>query len=94
MAGAPAAGAYFPQVIASDAARLDDILGPDMWLISRNALDQGPTAPFAADLRAWLDRHAAEAVLVRPDRHVFGTGKPDELRHRWQAAIGQASASR
>lgn len=89
MAGAPAAGAYFPQVIASDAARLDDILGPDMWLISRNALDQGPTAPFAADLRTWLDRHAAEAVLVRPDRHVFGTGKPDELRHRWQAALGQ-----
>lgn len=93
MAGAPAAGAYFPQAIASDGARLDDILGPDMWLISRNALDQGPTARFAADLRQWLDRHGAEAVLVRPDRHVFGTGRPDELRHRWQIALGQGSAS-
>lgn len=94
MTGAPAAGAYFPQTIASDGARLDDILGPDNWLISRSTLDQGPTAPFAADLHAWLDRRGAEAVLVRPDRHVFGTGKPEELEHRWQTALGKGSASR
>jgi hypothetical protein len=30
----------------------------------------------------------AEAVLVRPDRHVFGTGDAETLRTAWKAASG------
>jgi 3-(3-hydroxy-phenyl)propionate hydroxylase len=92
--GSPAAGRYFPQAIASGGTRLDDVLGPDMWLISRSALGESKIAPFAEDLRDWLDRHEAEAVLVRPDRYVFGTGALCDLKQRWNAALGTTSMSR
>lgn len=88
MVGSPGAGSYFPQAITSTGARLDEALGPDKWLISRNALDEGALAPFARDLRDWLDRHQAEAVLVRPDRYVFGTGHARELKQIWHATLG------
>jgi len=91
MAGSPAAGTYFPQAVADDGARLDDVLGPGMWLISRDALGDSRLAPFGGGLRDWLDRHSAEAVLVRPDRHVFGTGSPNDLICRWAAVSRSAS---
>ena len=34
---------------------------------------------FRAPLMAWLQSIEAEAVLVRPDRHVFGTGTPAQI---------------
>jgi hypothetical protein len=37
--GNSAAGSYFPQAIADDGTRLDDVLGADSWLISRSDLD-------------------------------------------------------
>lgn len=37
--------------------------------------DDGATA-------AWLDKHNALAVLVRPDRYVFGIGQPNNLLHQ------------
>lgn len=85
LAGTAGAGAYFPQMIGADGARLDDVLGPDAWLISRAELaaPSPALAPFAAGLGAWLDSHAAEAVLVRPDRYVFGSGAPAELERAW-----------
>jgi 3-(3-hydroxy-phenyl)propionate hydroxylase len=47
------------------------------------ALESKVAAPFAAPLLEWLDRHAARAVLIRPDFYVFGTGNPDELARLW-----------
>ena len=57
------------------------------WLITRAGLEEAPMAPFADDLAAWLEAHDAEAVLVRPDRHVFGTGEAESLRSAWQAMM-------
>jgi len=74
--------------------RLDDVMGAGAWLITHNAvapplktpvpvrsvsLLNSDIAPFVKDLREWLDRHHAAAVLVRPDRYVFGTGAPAVL---------------
>lgn len=90
MSGASAAGSYFPQAIASNGARLDDVLGPDMALISRSALAEEPLAPFADVLREWLDSHRADAVLIRPDRYVFGAGDAHELKQQWHTALRAA----
>lgn len=87
LAGSPGAGGYFPQMLACTGARLDDALGTDMALISRDTLTLPRFAPFADSLRGWLDIHAADAVLVRPDRYVFGTGSPDELAQRWSGTL-------
>ena len=88
LAGSAAAGSYFPQALADDGTKLDDRLGNAAWLIGRNELAGEALTPFAAMLTDWLDQHGAEAVLVRPDRHVFGTGTPDALRAAWMAATG------
>ena len=87
MAGSAGAGSYFPQLLAGS-QRLDDVLGAGHWLIARSDLHSPPLAPFAATLAEWLDAHQAEAVLVRPDRHVFGTGLAADLDQRWALALG------
>jgi len=84
MSGSPGAGSYFPQFVARNGARLDEMLGLDKWLISRSDIENSRYAPFAADLREWLQSHSAEAVLVRPDRYVFGTGSRSDLEQRWR----------
>ncbi len=88
LAGAPGAGSYFPQSIAGDGTRLDDVLGPGAWLIAREDLDEARLAPFAWELGGWLDAHGAQAVLVRADRHVFASGDASALRHHWQTMMG------
>lgn len=87
LAGSPGAGSYFPQLLGADGARLDDVLGPEAWLIRRADLGEARRAPFAEGLSDWLDRHAVGAVLVRPDRYVFGSGQPETLASAWQAAM-------
>ena len=82
LAGSPGAGSYFAQPIAAG-QRLDDVLGPYHWLIARDALDRAELAPFRAELAGWLDTHGAEAVLVRPDRYVFGSGSAERLEAEW-----------
>ena len=81
--------------------RLDDVLGRDAWLIGRSRLDLSSTAPalvsvgvndsrlapFRSALVAWLDAKAADAVLVRPDRYVFGAGHPAELMRAFAAQL-------
>ncbi len=86
LVGSAGAGSYFPQPVA-DEARLDDVLGAGHWLIDRAALERAEMAPFREALAGWLDAHQAEAVLVRPDRYVFGTGNGGELADRWAASL-------
>lgn len=96
---AGAAGTYFRQPI-KNGARLDDTLGPGAWLIERSAtssntgqtlkricIDDASLAPFRHTLIAWLDEHSANAVLVRPDRYVFGAGDADALRSAWTKEV-------
>jgi 3-(3-hydroxy-phenyl)propionate hydroxylase len=42
-------------------------------------------APFAEVLLKWLDDHNTPAVLIRPDRYIFGTGSPEELLTHYAA---------
>jgi 3-(3-hydroxy-phenyl)propionate hydroxylase len=88
LAGTAGAGHYFPQPVAADGRRLDDVLGPGPWLIGRADLDAPALAGFAPALAAWLDGHGGDGVLVRPDRHVFGTGRAADLVAAWEAATG------
>ncbi len=98
MNGAPAAGALFPQPVSGTPerwARLDDVLGEGPWLIVRQAcgapsaiaLSDPHLAPFRDTLINWLDHHQAEAVLVRPDRYVFGAGEPLTLAAAYRQAL-------
>ena len=54
-------------------------------------LDAENLAPFRAALVAWLDQHGTDAVLVRPDRYVFGTGAPSVLLSAWTQALNPAA---
>ena len=99
--GSPGAGELFPQpwaTVGDQVARFDDVAGPGPWLITRTAappatglttlsLDGPRLAPFAPEITAWLDRKEADAILVRPDRYVFGTGTPDALAASWAGAL-------
>jgi 3-(3-hydroxy-phenyl)propionate hydroxylase len=87
LAGSAAAGSYFPQVVADDGTRLDDALGAGHWLVSTADLGRPALSPFREDLAGWLARHGSDAVLVRPDRYVFGTGPADLLEREWAARL-------
>lgn len=86
-AGTAGAGSYFPQPITADGTRLDDVLGAGHWLIARDDLAAPRLAPFADQLAGWMDKHAAQAVLVRPDRYVFGTGPAEQLTKAWAGLL-------
>jgi 3-(3-hydroxy-phenyl)propionate hydroxylase len=87
LAGNPAAGSYFPQPVAAGGPRLDEILGTGHWLISQADLPGQQLTPFAAQLSSWFDKTGAEAVLVRPDHFVFGTGDTQDLQRSWDTAL-------
>jgi 3-(3-hydroxy-phenyl)propionate hydroxylase len=107
LAGSPGAGTLFPQPTGGRGRRrlrLDDVLGDSAWLISRTPVSAVPAgveaidlaadelAPFRARLEAWFAAHAAPAVLVRPDRYVFGVGEPPALLAAWSAALHPPAA--
>ena len=103
--GTPAAGSYFPQPVRAD-GRLDDLLGSGACLISRTSvptetangdlriieLSDPAIAPFADYLNDWLDNHSCEAVIIRPDRYVFGLGEPGDLVDSFNQVIHGAPA--
>jgi 3-(3-hydroxy-phenyl)propionate hydroxylase len=78
---------------------MDDILGDGPWLIAQRdfaanvpglqVVDVGsePMRPFYVALQNWLGDRGVEAVLVRPDRYVFGSGDPAELILAWSKAL-------
>ena len=105
MAGNAAAGSYFPQLAGADGQRLDDILGEQAWLIgtlpagleapqdvTALSLDDARLAGWQASLQEWLAKAGTAAVLVRPDRHVFGAGTAADLLTAWQRAVSPAPA--
>lgn len=94
LAESPGAGDLFPQPWAEPGLKLDDVLGPGAWLISRGDIPQAQAgaipmtalgiddprlAPFRAEIDGWLAARGAQAVLVRADRYVFGTGDAGDL---------------
>jgi 3-(3-hydroxy-phenyl)propionate hydroxylase len=100
--GTPGAGAIFPQPVAAGGGgtlRLDDALGAGPWLIAASrpparapevaiaSLDAPRLAPFREPLSAWLAAKGVEAVLVRPDRYVFGSGAAGDLLEAWRQAL-------
>lgn len=107
LAGAPGAGALFPQAVSGQAEprqRLDDVLGAGPWLIARSAspdlgaitvtdLTDPKLQPFRSSLEGWLDRHRAQAVLIRPDRYVFGAGEPRVLADAYMQALRPNTAA-
>lgn len=84
--GTAAAGSYFPQFVAEDGSLLDDLIGTGPCLISRADLEDCRMQPFRVQLAGWFEKSNAEAVYVRPDHYVFGTGGPVKLRESWSAA--------
>ena len=102
MPGSAGAGELFPQPTAGEGParrRMDDGLGDGACLIARGPtggaaagvrlldLEPDALAPFRAAVLDWLDQHEAEAVLVRPDRYVFGSGAPGVLLDAWEASL-------
>ncbi len=97
----PQAGALFPQPLAADGDRFDAVLGLGPVLIARTplatqalplrvvSLDAPELAKFAEALDRWLADAGADAVLIRPDRHVFGTGAAADLVSAWRAMAEQ-----
>ncbi|WP_313671295.1 hypothetical protein [Sandarakinorhabdus sp.] len=43
-------------------------------------------------MQEWLAKAGTAAVLVRPDRHVFGAGAAADLLTAWQRAVSPAPA--
>lgn len=87
MPGSRGAGSYFPQFLGTGGERLDEVLGDRAWVIDRRDISTPRIAPFATHVARWLADHEAEAVLVRPDRYVFGTGSATKLSAAWREAL-------
>jgi 3-(3-hydroxy-phenyl)propionate hydroxylase len=56
--------------------------------VAVHSLEDTMLAAFAPALQDWLTANAGDAVLVRPDRYVFGTGSLRELLDAYRAALG------
>lgn len=97
--GTPGAGERFIQPRVGDRL-LDDVTGSGWRLFTRTAGDPaGDVTVIALDrlddggtIAGWLDARGSDAVLVRPDHYVFGTGAPADLVARRDALIAGAAA--
>ncbi len=86
---------FIQPIAGDGALWMDDVLGPGAWLIGRRgdadrallktlgirsfALGDEVLRPFRGALADWFDAAQADAVLVRADRYVFGTGEAADL---------------
>lgn len=96
LAQTPLAGEIFPQPVV-EGQRLDDVIGTGPTLIGRNLpacaeltlfdLDKERLSLFGSALTAWLQAAGADAVLVRPDRYIFGVGDPRALQEAWRTHV-------
>lgn len=93
--GGPESGELFIQPVI-DGQRMDDRLGLGPWLITKTATDTAMKqfvigsdvlGPYSGPLADWLTERGADAVLVRPDRHVFGIGRTSDLIGAWEAGL-------
>jgi len=99
----PLAGELFLQPQArlrnGSKGRLDDLLGLEFWLISKTPVDSismehmtslhlGRDLLDDGTIADWLEKAKADAVLVRPDRYVFGTGKAIDLVNELRLRLG------
>jgi len=103
LAGDAFAGRQFPQPWAEVDGRrigLDDVLGGGAVLLHTGAetpkasglsaigLEDDRVAPFREPIAKWLADHHAQAVLLRPDRYIFGVGAPAVLACAYASALG------
>ncbi|KMS55603.1 bifunctional 3-(3-hydroxy-phenyl)propionate/3-hydroxycinnamic acid hydroxylase [Sphingobium cupriresistens] len=95
-AGTPGAGERFIQPRVGDRL-LDDVTGSGWRLFTRAMVESGDVTVVdltqLADggaIAAWLADRKADAVLVRPDHYVFGTGKGGDLIARRDALVAGA----
>ena len=85
--------------------RLDDLLGDGFWLIAQSDSRPGnwpatircvtlgkDVTDETGRLDEWLRATGAQAALIRPDRYVFATGSPEDLRQAFAARTGVADA--
>ncbi len=81
--GTPAAGQRFIQPILADGRKLDDLVGQGWRLFVADGGDGNVIVarelPDNGAVTQWLEAREVEAVLVRPDHYVFGTGSAAEL---------------
>ncbi|MBB4615358.1 bifunctional 3-(3-hydroxy-phenyl)propionate/3-hydroxycinnamic acid hydroxylase [Novosphingobium taihuense] len=91
-AGTPGSGERFIQPILADGRKLDDLVGQGWRLFARGSGAEGAIAaedlPDNGAVLAWLDARGADAVLVRPDHCVFGTGNAADLLAARDALLG------
>jgi len=96
LAGSTGAGERFIQPVLGDGRKLDDMTGQGWRLFARGAAPRaaGVTTVDLAGLddggaiADWLAVRGADAVLVRPDHYVFGTGAPAALIAARAAGLG------
>ena len=95
----PGAGERFIQPRVGDRL-LDDVTGSGWRMFTRKTIN-APADITVVDchtlndggaIAAWLDARGGEAVLVRPDHYVFGTGAPADLIARRNALIASSVA--
>lgn len=92
LAGSNAVGQRFIQPQVGD-AKLDDVTGGGWRLFVRStvSVESGVSVIEAGtypDITDWLDRYGADAVLVRPDHYVFGTGDANALLAARREGLG------
>ncbi|MDE1914843.1 MAG: bifunctional 3-(3-hydroxy-phenyl)propionate/3-hydroxycinnamic acid hydroxylase [Sphingomonadales bacterium] len=93
--GTAGAGQRFIQPMLADGRRLDDATGGG-WRLFTSAAVAAPgitvipldTLADGGAVARWLEARGAQAVLVRPDHYVFGTGTPESLIARRAALLG------
>jgi 3-(3-hydroxy-phenyl)propionate hydroxylase len=87
--GSEGAGERFIQPVLEDGRKLDDLTGGGWRMFTAQ---EATALPDNGAVAAWLAARGAEAVLIRPDHYVFGTGAPEILLAARDAQLGLQEA--